>query len=382
MTSSTRVTVASLTAALLLLMAGSPAPAQAVWGVVPSPNEPGNNVLHGADASDASHVWAVGRLFRQNPLAWHSLILRFDGTQWRPASRTGFPAGDELHDVDAVAADDAWAVGNHSGGFSGRSTLVARWDGATWRPEPSPNGTPDGSNQLAGVTAVPNAAGSVWAVGSYAAPGSSGTRRSLVLQRTGGTWRTSPAPRLAVNEVLEGVDATGPNDAWAVGWGGAAAFAADVAIALHWDGTSWRSVPVPTTGPTMLRAVEALAPNNVWAVGETNSGSGQWVPFVAQFNGTSWRRLAVPALNSGGRLNDVVALSASNVYAVGSAEDATTLVLHWNGASWIREATPSQAGRPILTGAAAVGPGTVWAVGYRFELNAYADRTLTMHATE
>jgi hypothetical protein len=33
---------------------------------------------------------------------------------------------------------------------------------------------------------------------------------------------------------------------------------------------------------------------------------------------------------------------------------------------------------PYVTGGAAGAPNAVWAVGYRFELNAYANRTLTM----
>jgi hypothetical protein len=38
----------------------------------------------------------------------------------------------------------------------------------------------------------------------------------------------------------------------------------------------------------------------------------------------------------------------------------------------------SVSSNPYLTGAAPGGPTGVWAVGYRFELNAYSNRTLTM----
>lgn len=38
----------------------------------------------------------------------------------------------------------------------------------------------------------------------------------------------------------------------------------------------------------------------------------------------------------------------------------------------------SPASNPFLTAATAAGPGSVWAIGYRFELSAYANRTLTM----
>jgi hypothetical protein len=36
---------------------------------------------------------------------------------------------------------------------------------------------------------------------------------------------------------------------------------------------------------------------------------------------------------------------------------------------------------PYVTAAAASGPNAVWAVGYRFELNAYSNRTLTTLVT-
>ncbi|HET8658758.1 MAG TPA: hypothetical protein VFM55_07140 [Micromonosporaceae bacterium] len=46
-----------------LLLTRSPAHAQGVWTAVPSPNEPENSYLSGADASDAGHVWAVRTRF-------------------------------------------------------------------------------------------------------------------------------------------------------------------------------------------------------------------------------------------------------------------------------------------------------------------------------
>jgi hypothetical protein len=68
-----------------LLLVGGPAQAQAAWTVVPSPNEPGSNYLYSIDATDAGHVWAVGRAFPINATSYHSLLLRYDGTAWRPA---------------------------------------------------------------------------------------------------------------------------------------------------------------------------------------------------------------------------------------------------------------------------------------------------------
>jgi hypothetical protein len=75
----------------------------------------------------------------------------------------------------------------------------------------------------------------------------------------------------------------------------------------------------------------------------------------------------------------VVALSPSTVVAVGRSNGAP-LVLRRNGTSWTRETTPASS-NPFVTGVAAGSPNAVWAVGYRFELNAYSNRTLTMLGT-
>jgi hypothetical protein len=372
-TSKTRAAVV-LTAVGALLLVGSPAQALG-WTTVPSPSEvPGDNYLYGADASAASNVWAVGVVSPPTGGARRALLLRYDGVAWRLVLRTGLPGDDTLLGVDAVAATDVWVVGDHHVGISGYDTLAARWNGTAWTREPTPNGSPGGVNHLYGVAA---AAGTVWAVGTYVDPSSSVNRRKLILQRTGGSWRVSTAPVVARYEHLAAVDATGPADAWAVGSATSDIQSAPlVPLALRWNGTSWASTTLPATGSTALTGVDARTSSDVWAVGSSATAGGRQ-PYAARFDGSSWRRVATPAIAGGGELTDVVALSPSTVVAVGRSNGAP-LVLRWNGTSWTREATPGMASNPYLTGAAAAGPNAVWAVGYRFELNAYSNRTLTM----
>ncbi|HZN19281.1 MAG TPA: hypothetical protein VFB84_14060 [Micromonosporaceae bacterium] len=136
-------------------------------------------------------------------------------------------------------------------------------------------------------------------------------------------------------------------------------------------------MPPPSTGSTQLYAVDALTPSNVWVAGQTYTSGSGYQPYVAQFDGASWRRVATPTINDG-RLTDIVALSPSNIVAVGAIGNGyASIVLHWDGSSWAREAAPY--GK--LTGAAAVGPSTFWAVGTRFGPDAYEERTFTMVRT-
>jgi hypothetical protein len=375
MRSKTRPTVILLAVGALLLI-GSPAQALG-WTTVPSPSEvPGDNYLYGADASGASNVWAVGVVYPPTGGTRHGLVLRYDGTAWRSVSRTGLPGNETLRGVDAVSATDVWTVGDRSSGISVYDTVAAHWNGTTWTRESTPNGNPGGFNNLYGVAA---AGGTVWAVGSYVDPNSSANRRKLILQRAGGTWRVSTAPIVAAYETLAAVDATGSADAWAVGSATSDIQSAPlVPLTLRWNGMNWASMKLPATGSTALTGVDARTPSDVWAVGSSSDADGTQ-PYVARFDGISWRRLATPTLAGGGELTDVVALSPSTVVAVGRSNGAP-LVLRWNGTSWTRETTPGSS-NPYVTGAAAAGPNAVWAVGYRFELNAYSNRTLTMLGT-
>jgi len=359
-----------------LLLIGSPVPAQAQalgWTTVTSPSEvPGDNYLYGADASDAGNVWAVGVAYPPTGGTRHDLALRYDGTAWRLVPRTGLPGDDTLRGVAVASATDVWTVGDHRAGL-GYDTMAAHWNGTTWTREPTPNADPGGFNNLYGVAA---AGGTVWAVGTYVDPNSPINRRKLILRRTGGSWHVSAAPIVATYESLAAIDATGSADAWAVGSSTSNVQSTPLApLALHWNGAGWISMKLPATGSTALTGVDSRTPSDVWAVGSSSNADGEQ-PYVAHFDGTSWRHVATPTITGGGELTDVVALSASTVVAVGRSGGAP-LVLRWNGTSWTRDATPGSS-NPFVTGAAAGGPHTVWAVGYRFELNAYANRTLTM----
>jgi hypothetical protein len=357
-----------------LLFTGSPAHAQGVWTRTPTPNEPGDNFLYGADASDAAHVWAVGAVApRPGTGPIRSQILRHDGTAWRPATLTGFPSGGTLYAVDAVTATEAWAVGYSSPRFSGSTTMIARWNGTTWTAEASPNVNPAGGNTLRGVAA---AGGTVWAAGTYFESGTY-VSRGMVLERTGGTWRRSTIPRVAATEWFMAVDATGPADAWVVGSGSRGGDSISSApIALRWNGRTWTSLPPPNPGYAGLSAVEAIAPDNVWVAGRAQTEINGMQPYIAHFNGTSWRRVATPPVIGGGQLSDIVALSPTNIIAVGTGgSGGRSIVLHWNGSAWTQETAPDAV---HLNAAAAVGPNTFFGAGIGFDLSAYQYRNFAI----
>ena len=146
--------------------------------------------------------------------------------------------------------------------------------------------------------------------------------------------------------------------------------------AVRWNGSTWTSLPPPNPGYAGLYAVEAIAPDNVWVAGRVNTDIDGMQPYIAQFNGTSWRRVATPPIIGGGELSDIVALSPTNILAIGTGgSGGRSIVLHWNGSTWTQETAPDAV---YLKGAAAVGPNTFWAVGIGFDLSAYQYRNFAI----
>jgi hypothetical protein len=93
----------------------------------------------------------------------------------------------------------------------------------------------------------------------------------------------------------------------------------------HWDGNSWSVIPIPDIGGAHLTGVTALTGNDVWAVGYDYPGYD--ISFTLHWDGNSWRQTLNP--NPQGLLYDVEAVSAEDVWAVGSY-NGVTRALHYS----------------------------------------------------
>jgi hypothetical protein len=132
-----------------------------------------------------------------------------------------------------------------------------------------------------------------------------------------------------------------------------------------------------------LFGVSAAAPGDVWAVGVALPAGGPARTLVERWQGGKWRTVASPGRRPGGSfLNAVVALSASDAWAVGLSRSpggpARTLILHWDGRRWAIADSPNAGpGDNSLESVAAASARDVWAVGYRAAGGAY--RSLVEH---
>jgi hypothetical protein len=205
----------------------------------------------------------------------------------------------------------------------------------------------------------------------------------------------SPAASLSIAGELDGVAATSAGNAWAVGdtSGGRS-------LILHWNGTSWKRVPGPsTTGAVYLSSVAATSGRNAWAVGYVPTSSYGPAGLILHWNGTAWKRVPTqtPTYGKYGYALFGVATSAVTAWAVGCTDGCpvggTPLIERWNGTSWKQAAAPATGevaatahwngrawtlGKGILdaglTGIATTSATGAWAVG-----GTTSGRTLILH---
>jgi hypothetical protein len=267
-------------------------------------------------------------------------------TSWEVVTTDNLPETPvTLLGVTAVAASEAWAVGSVGDPAQPSLVEIQRWDGSQWTRFDAPS---PGSfiNELRAVDASePN---DVWAVGRT----SSGFDESpLVLRFDGTEWTEVEVPD-EVDGVLNDVAALAPDDVWAVGHVGEVAASLERALVLHWDGLTWEIVDVRRAvggGRAMLRDVDAVSPTDLWVVGYQQNR-----PLILRFDGLAWSKSETEVR---GELAAIEAFATSEVWAVG------TPIQRFDGTAWAEDATIP--GDAVLADVAAVGGADLWSVGSR-----------------
>lgn len=318
------------------------------WTRIPSPSpspDDGSDVLRSVAAVAPDDVWAVG-VQRKFGYAQHGLIEHWDGDQW---SVINFPDSGKdsssLYSVTAVSSNDVWAVG--VGWMTG--SLVLHWNGARWSiaeaaiPQSDPG---EGAVHEVTFNAVTGLSSSdVWAVGTYDEFDQNGEhdrRHPLIEHWDGRQWSVTPTDpeEDGTFSYLYGVDAVSATDAWAVGLV-ATHEKGEYPLLEHWDGTSWsRSSQTFGTGSAYgLSDVAAVAADDMWAVGYRSDDEGQPTQtLIEHWDGSSWAiSKSANRTREVNILRGVTAVSSSNVWAVGYAQDKAklrNLEEQWTGTVW------------------------------------------------
>jgi hypothetical protein len=234
------------------------------------------------------------------------------------------------------------------------------WNGTSWSVVTSP--TPKNGGFLSGVTAI--ASNNVWAVGTVL--DSKGAASSALVEHWDGTsWSIVSSSAFTGVIKVGAISADSSSDIWANG----TLSSTGAPVALHRSGTTWSQVTLKQTFTCGVgNSILALSPTNVWAVGSgVDSDFDTNVPEIEQWNGTSWSIISSPTTNqppldSTSDLAGIAAISANNIWAVGSNK-GETLTEHWDGTSWSIITSPDPGPFNHLFAVAALSDRTVVAVG-------------------
>ena len=333
---------------------------------------PAGGSLHGIAALSPTNVWAVGRSLVVGNAA---LAVHWDGSSWQRVSMPK-PGGSESFflSVAGRAGGDVWAVGYwQKTGAAPERPLIEHWNGTRWRIAPSPQ--PRSGSELLGVAVL--SPRNAWAVGGSTAPGPS---RALIEHWDGTRWRIVPSPIHSRHghDVLSGVAAVSPRSVWAVG-GRRQTHGPQTpqTLVLHWNGEKWSRVRSPSPGVGAgLFSVAAAGRRDVWAVGEFRAGRREQ-PLAEHWDGRSWRAVPVPPADPNSPYEALAAVapgSAGVAWAAGyvlegpirgSTTFEQTVLERWDGTSWTLVTPPQLATRgDAFYGLAALSSRAAWAVGW------------------
>jgi hypothetical protein len=202
----------------------------------------------------------------------------------------------------------------------------------------------------------------------------------------GSSWTLVPGPSF-YQAALGDAAASGPDDIWAVG--AVDNFSSAGALAIHWAGSTWQQVSVPTE-PNIIDAslggIAALAPGNVWAAGTQflyNGSSYEDRTLIVHWDGSVWNLVSSPNGESGHSfLSDIAAVAPDDIWAVGTdgpSPNQRSLILHWDGTAWSIVPSPQTDQVNHLSGVTAIASNDVWAVGYQSGPISGPSRPLVLH---
>jgi hypothetical protein len=228
----------------------------------------------------------------------------WNGARWQVRSARS-PLGADGTYLDAVSCTSPRAC-TATGVYyisSGRGRALAeRWNGTTWRIQPTPAPAPASVQVLLGAVSCTSARACV-TVGTYI--DASGQTHPLVEAWNGARWRIQavPIPPGANDVELDSVSCTSPRACTATGTLSRTNLT-NSTLAYRWDGKTWRVQPTSnpagvatsTDSSVSLNAVSCASATACTAIGDY-APNGQPTAFAETWNGTRWslQATAIPA---------------------------------------------------------------------------------------
>jgi hypothetical protein len=298
------------------------------WRVLPTARAVG--VLEAVSCTSTSFCMAVGQ---GAAVAGPSLAEAWNGSSWRVVTTP--PGGTHLSAVSCATASFCVAVPSNT-----VSNVAEEWNGRAWHVmNMSGDGCVPFFCTLSKVSCP--SVRSCMAVGTYA--NHDGTViLSKALRWNGRTWRDTNPPSPGQNAGLSLVSCPSASSCIAIGQNGPC----DCALAIVWDGISWRQLAAT---PAFLSMNDLSCPRADSCVVVGGQGYGPSPASAQAWDGRTWRRLRPAEPGESARVLFAVSCwRASGCMAVGlySTESAPfgaelTLAEQWNGTTWRVRKTPS-----------------------------------------
>jgi len=282
-----------------------------------------------------------------------------------------------LRDVEAIASDDVWAVGEYRKLISlpfdyDTHSWIQHFDGTSWTHVPSPNPEPypgGGGIYLSTVEAV--APDDVWAAGTYRVQAPDGFLgfQIFIVHWDGTSWTVMDAPMTSggSGQNVEHILVVDEDDIWFFGdrvLPSAGPAATRQALALHWDGSSFTYHDVPFVPETMLigygdghsiNFASALASDDIWAVGQAHGSDFSPNSNIWHWDGSTWEFVPGPTPGIYNALFSVAAIAPDDVWAAGAYTPEgggfqPAFYLHWDGTEWSEVPAPGGGGTLVVRG--------------------------------
>jgi hypothetical protein len=247
-------------------------------------------------------VWAVGEHISSNPtpppnFLDSSLIIHYDGTQWREVKLNG---GRGLAEVSVPAPNDIWVCGT--------AGTLFHFDGSKWeRDSVLVSLTPGSEFWLTRITADRH---SVFMLGlKY--ENQLGRETFYFFSKTGQFWAVADSFVIAPGqwEFKWGAGAL-----WISPWG--TLFSAGTGGVFRWTGSNWVNV---FQHPTSLRSITGTSEQNMFVAGDYGK--------LYHYNGTDW--FQYKELETADVVYSGVWTDGKEIFVVGYTNDGgKTIILH------------------------------------------------------
>jgi hypothetical protein len=218
--------------------------------------------------TSAHNITAVGSgdIQTGTTIVAESVAFHFNGTSW---SNLTIPANVALGPVKAFSATNLWSV--NDGGEA------EHFNGSTWTATKLPVPTAQPGLDMTSISG--SSPSDIWDAGTAFNEGLHRNNSPVLEHFDGTSWSNVTVPVSSPTGGLTDVLALTPTDAYAV---------TTIGAILHWDGSTWTLLNATTqTGAAVTgSAVAALSPTDVWVGSSTT---------LDNFNGTTWTSVPVPS---------------------------------------------------------------------------------------